>query len=114
MAIYHIAYPADWEQAESDGAYTRSTKGRSLAEQGFIHAGDLPQVAPVANRVYAEDTGLLVLVIDPDLLTSELRYEAVPGYDAPFPHIYGPINPDAVTHVLPLERGEDGTYRFDG
>lgn len=112
MTIFHIAYPADWEKAEADGEYTVSTKGRTLAEQGFIHASDAFQVALVANAFYRADDGLIVLVIDTDRLSAEVRYEPVPGSDAPFPHIYGPINPGAVVEVRPLERGEDGEYRF--
>jgi uncharacterized protein (DUF952 family) len=112
MAIYHIAYASDWEQAKADGEYTASTKGRTLAEQGFIHAGDVPQVAPVANMIYGDDDGLVVLVIDTERLQSEVKYDPVSGWDAPFPHIYGPINPDAVTDVLPLERGDDGRFSF--
>ena len=115
MAIYHIAYVADWDQALVDGEYRISTKGRTLDEQGFIHAGDAPQVARVANMFYADDddSGLVVLVIDTDRLRSEVRYDEVPGWDAPLPHIYGPINVDAVVEVLPLEKGADGKYSFD-
>jgi hypothetical protein len=36
--IYHIATGSDWVQARADGEYTTSTRGRTLAEQGFIHA----------------------------------------------------------------------------
>ena len=45
--IYHIALAADWEQALRDGRYTISTRGLTLAEQGFIHASGAHQVAPV-------------------------------------------------------------------
>lgn len=112
MTVYHIAYAADWEQAERDGEYRISTKGRTLEEQGFIHAGDVAQVTMVANMIYADETGLVVLAIDTDRLVSELRYDHVDGFDAPFPHIYGPINADAVVEVLPLEKGPDGRYDF--
>jgi uncharacterized protein (DUF952 family) len=94
--IYHIAYAADWRQAQEDGAYTVSTRGRSLAEEGFIHASTERQVATVANAFYRGEPDLLLLVIDPDRLTAELKYEPVPGADEPFPHIYGPLNVDAV------------------
>ncbi|WP_034271252.1 DUF952 domain-containing protein [Actinospica robiniae] len=112
MPIYHIAFPADWDAAKSAGSYTFSSKGRTLAEEGFIHASQASQVAWVANRFYSEDDGLILLVIDPDRLVSKVRYEPAPGVDLPFPHIYGPINPDAVTGVLPLERGPDGKFQF--
>jgi uncharacterized protein (DUF952 family) len=113
MVIYHIAYPIDWENAKVDGEYRISTKGRTLDEQGFIHAGDVPQVAAVANMIYKEDDRLIVLVIDTDKLSSEVKYDDVPGWDAPFPHIYGPINTGAVTDVLPLERDSEGVFRFE-
>ena len=35
--IYHIATAADWAQAQRDGQYATSTRGRTLAEEGFIH-----------------------------------------------------------------------------
>jgi glutathione S-transferase len=112
MPIYHIAYPVDWTEATSKGEYRISTRGRTLEEQGFIHAGDIQQVAPVANLIYGEDDELIVLVIDPERLSSELRYEEVNGWADPFPHIFGPLNVDAVTHTVPLPRGEDGKYKF--
>jgi glutathione S-transferase len=100
--IFHIAYAADWRQAQRDGAYTVSTRGRSLAEEGFLHASTERQVAGVAHAFYRGEPGLVLLVIDPDRLTSELRYEAVPGADEPFPHIYGPLNLDAVVEARPF------------
>lgn len=104
--IFHIATVADWEAARASGAYTTSTRGRTLAEEGFIHASRAEQVAPVFERYYA-DAGepLVLLVVDPDLLGSEVRVE--PVGDDTYPHVYGPIDPAAVVEVLAL--GADGT-----
>jgi uncharacterized protein (DUF952 family) len=110
--IYHIATAADWEQACRDGQYTTSTRGRTLAEQGFIHGSTAGQVAPVANMIYKGEPDLLVLVIDTDRVGPEIRYEQVPGWDAPFPHIYGPLNVDAVMETRPLRPGPDGEFAF--
>ncbi len=110
--IYHIATAQDWEQARLDGQYTTSTRGRTLAEQGFIHASTAGQVAPVANMVYKGLPDLLVLVIDSDRVGPEIKWDAVPGWDDPFPHIYGPLNADAVIGTLPLEPGPDGEFSF--
>ncbi len=115
MCIYHIAVESDWAKAVETGEYTISTLGRTLAEQGFIHASDAHQVAGVANCVhgsYADRDQLIVLVIDVDRLRSEVRYERVPGADDPFPHIYGPVNADAVVATTPLTIGPDGLYTF--
>jgi uncharacterized protein (DUF952 family) len=112
--IYHIATRADWETAQTDGEYTRSSVDKSLAEEGFIHASQASQVARTANKFYRDVPGdLVLLVIDPDLLRAEVRYEDVPGADLPFPHIYGPLNTDAVLEARPFAAGPDGTFTFE-
>ena len=110
--IYHIATTPDWDQARRDGQYTTSTRGRTLAEEGFIHGSTAGQVAPVANMVYKGLPDLLVLVIDTHRVGPEIKWEPVPGWDDPFPHIYGPLNADAVVGTLPLEPGADGEFSF--
>jgi uncharacterized protein (DUF952 family) len=113
--IYHIATRADWDRARADGEYTRSTADKTLAEEGFIHASQAAQVARTANRFYREVPGdLVLLVIDPGLLRAEVRYEDVPGAELPFPHIYGPLNVDAVVAARPFAAGPDGTFAFTG
>ena len=100
--IYHIAAAADWERAVRDGQYTMSTRGLTLAEQGFIHASTAGQVALVANAFYRGVPDLLLLVIDTDRVIPEIRYEPVPGQAQPYPHIYGPLNTDAVIETRPF------------
>ena len=110
--IYHIAAAADWARAVRDGQYTMSTRGRTLAEEGFIHASTADQVALVANAFYQGEPDLVLLVIDPDLVGAEIRYEHVPGQVHPYPHIYGPLNTDAVTQTRPCAPGPDGQFSF--
>jgi len=111
--IYHIATRADWERARRDGEYTTSTAGRTLAQEGFIHASQAAQVAGVANAFYRDSPGeLVVLVIDTGRVRAEIRHEDVPGAAVPFPHIYGPLNTDAVIAVWPLSPGADGKFTF--
>ncbi|HWF83075.1 MAG TPA: DUF952 domain-containing protein [Streptosporangiaceae bacterium] len=112
MIIYHIAFEADWSLAAQTGEYRVSTRGRTLAEQGFIHASDAHQVAGVANVIYRQDDGLVVLEIDAAKLRPEVRYESVPDSGELFPHIYGPLNVDAVVAIVPLTRGPDGSFAF--
>jgi uncharacterized protein (DUF952 family) len=112
--IFHIAAAADWERALRDGQYTMSTRGLTLAEQGFIHASTAGQVALVANAFYRGEPGLLLLVIDPALVGPEIRYEQVPGQDLPYPHIYGPLNLDAVVEARPFTPGPDGQFGYPG
>ena len=102
--IFHIATAADWRRALGTGTYTTSTLGRSLEEEGFIHASRREQVQGVFDRYY-RDAGehLVLLTIDPARLTSaEVRVE--PVGDDTYPHVYGPLDRRAVVDVVPLDR----------
>ena len=110
--IYHIATAADWERALADGEYRTSTRGRSLADEGFIHASTAGQVPAVADAFYSGDKDLLLLVIDTDRVEPEIRYEHVPGSGEPFPHIYGPLRVSAVVRTLPLNPDPAGRFSF--
>lgn len=102
--IFHIALASDWEDAKATGAYTASTLGRSLAEEGFIHASRADQWTAVRDRFYARVTEpLLLLQIDTDLLDVPVVEEpAVAGGAETFPHIYGPLRPEAVIRAMTL------------
>lgn len=111
--IYHVAARSDWELARRDGQYTMSTIGRTLAQEGYIHASQAWQVSDVLSRYYRGVTEeLVVLVIDPERVRPPIRYERVPEAAAPFPHIYGPLNADAVVAVRPLRAGPGGDFTF--
>jgi uncharacterized protein (DUF952 family) len=102
--IYHLAEPADWAAALGSGRYERSTRGRSLAEEGFIHASTAEQWPVVRRSFYADVAGpLLLLEIDPGLLTSPLVVEVGdPETGEEFPHLYGPLDVAAVVSVTEL------------
>lgn len=103
--IYHIADEREWRDAERTGEYRISTRGLTLDQVGFIHCSVASQVADVAGRFYAGLSGLLLLTIDPARVRADVRWEAVPGSDELFPHIYGPLDTDAVTHVEAFDPG---------
>jgi uncharacterized protein (DUF952 family) len=101
--IFHIALPEDWADAQKTGYYTVSTRGVSLAEQGFIHAGeDMDQVEFVRSLAYADVPSLLLLTIDESKLDAPVKREAVAAVGRTFPHIYGPLPVTAVVQVRPL------------
>jgi uncharacterized protein (DUF952 family) len=101
--IYHLALARDWESAQADGRYAVSTLGRTLEDEGFIHASRADQWAGVRERFYAGVTEpLVLLVIDPARLAAEVREEPVPGLTETFPHVYGPIEVEAVVEVRAL------------
>ena len=107
--ILHATSRTAWSAAQKSGMYTTD----SLAGQGFIHCSKTSQILRVANLFYAGQHGLVLLVIDPARLASELRWE--PGADLPtdlFPHVYGPINIEAVVKVLDFESDAAGKFHL--
>jgi len=110
MRIFHIATVADWERARESGSYATSTRGRSLEDEGFLHAAHRPQVQGVFQRYYRDvREPLLLLTIDTERLGVPWREEDV-GEES-FPHIYGPLSPRAVVDVQPLN-ASGGTQPF--
>jgi uncharacterized protein (DUF952 family) len=103
MRLFHIATVSDWETAQATGRYTTSTRGRTLSDEGFIHASRADQWQAVRERFYADVTEpLVLLVIDPALLTASVVDEHVPGTDETFPHVYGAIETTAVVETIPI------------
>ena len=101
--IYHLATAAEWEAARASGSYTTSTRGRTLAEEGFLHASRADQWEGVRQRYYADVTEpLVLLVVETDLLDVPVVEEVVPGGTETYPHVYGPLDPGAVVEVLSL------------
>ena len=96
--IYHITTKQEWETAKPNGKY----EATSLKEEGFIHCSEERQIPGVLERFFLMKTDLVKLVIDTDKLTSQLIYDWSPSLEDTFPHIYGPINTEAVTEVIPI------------
>lgn len=96
--IYHVTTESDWKDTKQKGFYEHA----SLSAEGFIHCSQDHQVAGVLERYFAGQTNLLKLVIDTDKLTSKFVFDWSPSTADTFPHIYGPINIDAVTDVIAL------------
>ena len=95
--IFHIADASTWEAARAAGSYEQSTRDQTLAEVGFIHCSYHHQVDGVLTNFYADVTAPLVLLtIDPECVVAPLQV------DDGFPHIYGPLNTDAVVAVEPV------------
>jgi uncharacterized protein (DUF952 family) len=114
--IYHITSLEAWNEARQRGHYRTG----SLETEGFIHCSTDEQVVPVAEKYYKGQEKLILLVIEPERLTSDLKWEP-PAEGAPppgvpegslFPHIYGPINLEAVVRVFDLQSQPDGKYGF--
>ena len=82
----------------------------SLETEGFIHLSDRAQVIDTANRFYWGQPGLVLLEIDRERIQAKLQYDVVPGHGT-FPHLYGPLNIDAVIRVIAWHPQPDGHFQ---
>ncbi len=101
--ILHITSRREWAEARERGEYIAP----SLRTEGFIHCSTENQVLHVANAFYAGRTDLVLLKLNEAQLKPELKWEPPAGPPAPgisvsdkFPHIFGPINLNAIASVL--------------
>jgi uncharacterized protein (DUF952 family) len=102
---FHLVPEAIWTARDPTTPY----EAESLATEGFIHCTDgTTALADTFGRYYAADIRpFLALTIDLDALDVPWRYD-VP--DSSYPHIYGPIRPEAVVAVSRVDRGRDGGF----
>ncbi len=118
--IYHIVTESDLRAHLSGNVYTPA----SLKDFGFVHCALQASVIAVANDYFSGAAEpVLLLEIDPERLTSEVRYEAaapIAGGGAAhlldaalFPHVYGPLHTSAIVRVGVLGVTSDG-YHWPG
>lgn len=93
---------ADIESARQQGTWISD----SFPTEGFIHASPYEQLERVANKHYRHKPNVHVVRVRVDQLTSELRWEPAAG--SLYPHIYGPLNWDAVDRVVPAKKTDQG------
>jgi uncharacterized protein (DUF952 family) len=105
--IVHLCIRPDWQAALRAGEYSPP----SVESEGFIHCSRPGQVVQVANLFFPGVRDLVLIWIDPKLVSAEIRWEAVE--DQVFPHIYGPLDPAAILAVDDFSPGPDGAFHQD-
>jgi len=103
--IFHITTQVAWDEAARAGSYRADT----LESEGFIHCSTADQVAEVANVRFRGREDLVLLWIDPERVRAEIKYEDASDGSGTFPHIYGPLDIDAVARVTEY-RERDGAF----
>ena len=93
--IYHLTQKKNWEEALTRGFYDAA----SLYSEGFIHCSEKEQVHASLDRYFKDQSEILVLSIDTSKLQSKWQYDFSTSVNQQFPHVYGPINIDAVVDV---------------
>lgn len=109
--IVIITQDSIWQQAQKSGEYTQSTLDSTLEEVGFIHCSFPDQTIEIANRRFSDRDNLVLLLIDEDKVKAPVKHEAaLSGRAGTFPHIYGPLNIDAVYAVAAVEKDSKGAF----
>jgi len=106
---YHLTPAERWESQ----MYGETYEPERFDQEGFIHCTDtLEELVAVGNRYYRSDPRVfLVLAIDCEQVTARVIYEDPQHI---FPHIYGPLNTDAVLSVQQVVRATDGSFQTMG
>ena len=110
--IYHLTLASYYESLDKDADYLPA----EFDADRFVHcSAGKEQLLRAANRYYKDAPGdFVLLTIDEDALHAELRYEQSmpnPAADGElFPHVFGPLNRDAITEVRPIHRAADGSF----
>lgn len=106
--IYHILPQSVYAAQDRSQPFRADT----LESEGFMHCTGAPDLLVwVANRFYRQASGpFVVLCIDEPLVTAEVRWEESDGHL--FPHVYGPLNWNAVAEVIDFPRDDEGTFHL--
>jgi uncharacterized protein (DUF952 family) len=94
--LFHITTHEQWQHAVAVGEY----RAPSLDTEGFIHLSTETQWEGARARFFRDVPDLLLLVIDPERVRGEIRYELVDREN--FPHLYGALDIGAVVEVREL------------
>ncbi len=104
--IAHITTKKNWNNAKDIGEY----KPESLKDDGFIHCSNIDQIIKIANQNFKDRENLVLLLINENQLNSEVVYEDLYESGEKYPHIYGPLNTDAVQKVYDFKPDSNGEF----
>ncbi len=109
--VFCVMEKSVFEDAVQSGEF----QPESLATEGFVHCTQLHQSVEVANIFYAIFPNVVLARIErarlrSKVLDEEAADERFQGRGDTYPHIYGPLNMDAVIDVQDMERDEAGQF----
>lgn len=104
--IYHITEKSVWREAASRGVYDYC----GLKTEGFIHCSTWEQTLKTANKYFQDKEDLIVLKIHTPNIKAEIRFENTTGGNELFPHLYGPIDLEAVVGFYEFNRTHAGKF----
>lgn len=104
--IYKILADAAYDAAKSEGRFLGTADD---LRDGFIHFSAGHQVAATLDKHYRGQEDLVLLSVDPERLGPALKWEVSRGGDL-FPHLYAPLELDAVVAEAPLTLDDDNCH----
>lgn len=107
MIIFHIVTENEWNNFNQSQYY----EGKTLKTDGFLHCCTFDQILHVANNNLKDiNEKMLVICINTEYLSNELKWEQNPKNNMTFPHLYGPINSDAIISTVSLDKNSKGEF----
>jgi uncharacterized protein (DUF952 family) len=106
MTIIHWITRREWEKDLINDYVGKE----SVEKYGFMHCSEPDTFYEVAPYLKDIDEESVLLVIDTDKVRSEIVWENPDDQGRNFPHIYGQLNKDAITNVLPCLWSENKTW----
>src|ERR1700733_16329694 len=103
-ALFHITSAEEARDAARLGVYAP----RAFEVEGFIHCSYRHQMLDVADRIFSGRSDLVLLEVDPAMLTCAIVDENLEGGTQLFPHIYGRLPASAVVRIHRFPCGADG------
>lgn len=104
MLILKIFRRPEWDAFRAAG----QTRGAPVdLADGFIHFSTPAQVRETAAKWFATESDLVLVAVDADRLTADLRWEPSRGGQL-FPHLYRPLRLEEVVWDKSLPLGATG------
>ena len=107
--IFHITTKEYLEEHRVNNKY----EPESLDTEGFIHCSSGHQVEDTANRAFSDKEQILLLIIDVTALSTEIKYDLDEKTGEKYPHIYGPLNTDAIIDKFNIFAEQDGKFDIE-
>lgn len=104
--ILHCMKMDTWEKIRNEEYFGHE----QIESEGFIHCSPVEYFFRVAPNFREEKEELVLLLIDEDTLSAEVKWEDGDGCGRLYPHIYGPADLKAVIKVLPYLKDSDGSW----
>jgi uncharacterized protein (DUF952 family) len=106
--IYKVTSRVALAEAKAKGRFEGSADDQ---RDGFIHLSAADQLEGTLAKHFAGQKDLILLAVDSESLGERLQWEPSGG-GAIFPHLYGPLDLNALVWDEPLELGADGRHRL--